>query len=621
MDEKIVPFKLLRDLKNGVDKKGDFGECSEKQAKEWEAKGVIEIINSKHKDDIYSNKEFVTEEPEEKKEENPNQEIEEVIKEITRPELILPKEGKSISKFAEEVVDLLKDKNIIFSRPELKTIVEVGEIKIKDKNDNEKIITGFVDMKPKKFVTLLEQYANVGIEKVILNEKTMKVYTKFKSKSLGIQVADIVLASDMLNEGLPQINRVFNIPLPIMYHNKLTFPKKGYDKRFGSWLNIDTPKINEDMELEDAKKLIEEVFKEFCFEADNYEKNKTMAIAGLLTPFLRGLYSNFNVRSPLFFYIGNRERTGKDYCAGVTGIVYEGEDIQDAPISTGEKYGNNNEELRKKYTGALIEGRTRMHFSNCKGHIENSVFENILTNPNWRDRIMKVNTNIAMPNEMDYSLSGNAGITYTRDLAERSRFIKLFYASENINERVFKKDLHVWVKENRSEIISALYALVKNWVNKGMIPGKLPFASFPEWAKICGGILETAGYDNPCEINKDNEDYGGDVEKDNMKQIFEIGYNEYPNEWVKKEKIIDIASNNDIYSLTLPIEKSKFMKDIRRYINRELSNIRIVADTHLKRTADHSYKFVKVGEKTTKLVGDNPTDEERVAFAEVNNEE
>jgi hypothetical protein len=51
-------------------------------------------------------------------------------------------------------------------------------------------------------------------------------------------------------------------------------------------------------------------YKEFCFKD---EQDKINAIAGLLTPYLRGLFKNFNTRTPLFFYMANRERAGKDY--------------------------------------------------------------------------------------------------------------------------------------------------------------------------------------------------------------------------------------------------------------------------------------------------------------------
>lgn len=532
---------------------------------------------------------------------------------INRPEISKPGSGRSISKFAEDVINVMKDKEVLFFRPNTNEIVEVGNIKMKDKNDEEKLISGFIELQPTRFITLLERYAKIGDE--FFSKKTGAF---FSESSMSKTTAEVVLASQIFQEKLPQITRIFKIPLPIMYKNQLTFPRLGYDERFNSWLSFDSPIITE-MNLEDAKKWITEIFKEFCFNQDNYDKNRVMAIAGLLTPFLRGLYSNFNVRAPLFIYIGNRERTGKDCCAGVTGIIYEGEDIQDSPISTGEKYTNENEELRKKFTGALISGRNRMHFSNCKGHIQNSVFENILTNPVWRDRKMRVNDNIQISNEMDFSISGNAGITYTRDLAERSRFIKLFFAGENINERKFEREkLHVWVLKHRNEIISALYALVKNWVDKGSKPGTLPFTSFPEWASICGGIMESAGYNNPCVIDKSNDDYGGDIEKENMKQIYEICFEEHPNEWIKKEVIMNVVRKNEIYPVEQNIEKSKFMVRLRKYNGRELSEIRMVMDETLKRKADHSFKFVKIGEKVEKMSDEKISDEDRIEYAEEN---
>jgi len=533
-----------------------------------------------------------------------------IIENKNLPEIILPHEGKSISRFSLEIIELLKNKNVLFYRPRINEIVEVGNIKIKDKDGKEKIITGFLEIKPQRFVTLLEKFAIVGIE--TYNPKWKQF--EFKEKSILKSTAEIVLASQIVQEGLPQINRIFKVPIPIMYKGELTFPKKGYDPRFNSWLPFDAPEIK-DMNLGDAKELINEIFKEFCFNKENYQKNKDTAIAALLTPSLRGLYTEWNVRTPLICYLANRERAGKDCAAGVTSIIYEGEDIQDSPISTGEKYGNTNEELRKKYTGALMAGRTRMHFSNCKGDINNSVFENILTNPVWTDRKMTVNTILSLSNEMDFSLSGNAGITYTRDLAERSRFIKLFYAEENINERKFeRKDLHEWVKKNRSEILSALYALVKNWVDNGSKPGSLPFTSFPEWAGICGGIMEAAGYTNPCVIDKDNEDYGGDIEKDNMKQIFEICYEDFPNKWVQKEEIIRIVRENDIYPVEQNVEKSKFMINFRKYKGRVFSNIRLVIDDTLKKTTKHSFKFISTDEKIIK--NNIISDEDRMAYAE-----
>ena len=200
-----------------------------------------------------------------------------------------------------------------------------------------------------------------------------------------------------------------------MYEGKLTFPKKGFDERFNSWRPLNSPEIeNLEMSLEEAKKIIETIYSEFPFKT---EQDKTNAIAGLLTPFLRGLFKTFNTITPGVFYGGNRERTGKDYCAGINGIAHEGLAIEDNPISTGEKKGNDNDELRKKVTSAIMSGRKRMHFANNKGHINNAILEQLLTSNFWTDRILGSNDEIKIPKELDISLSGNVGITITPDLS------------------------------------------------------------------------------------------------------------------------------------------------------------------------------------------------------------
>ena len=37
-----------------------------------------------------------------------------------------------------------------------------------------------------------------------------------------------------------------------------------------------------------------------------------------------------------------------------------------------------------------------------------------------------------------------------------------------------------------------------------MPDGTHPFASYPEWARVCGGIMESAGYDSPCLPDKES---------------------------------------------------------------------------------------------------------------------
>jgi hypothetical protein len=505
----------------------------------------------------------------------------------------LPREGRLVSKFVSDISKILKDKDL-FYRVDAKEIVEIG--KLKAYKTKEIFYTGFISVKPHRLITSIEKYITpVNLTWVQKLKKEIAI-----EKSITSELANTILNSYILQQSLPQISRIFTIPIPILHNNELVFPKKGYDERFNSWLPYDSPEITKlDMELEEAKNILKNIFNEFCF------KNKQdyiNAIAGLLTPYLRGLFKSFNTRTPVFFYLGNRERVGKDYCAGITGIVYEGWALEEPPVSTSERMEtSSNEELRKKMLAAMINGRKRLHFSNNKGYVNNAVFEGIITAEKYSDRILGRNELLTFDNELDFSLSGNVGIGFTPDLANRCRFINLFLDIEDANSREFEKpNLHQWVKENRGLILSALFSLVKNWVDKKCPKGTIPFASFPEWAEICGGIMEAAGYDNPCKPDK--EVIGlVDSETADMKKLFELCYKKYPETWIKKTEIKAIIENqqdneNEIFSYLDFNDRgdaTKFGRKLSKNIGRIYSDIRLILKDIKSQSAYQEFMFTR----------------------------
>ncbi len=509
----------------------------------------------------------------------------------SKPQIVLPSRGKLTSEFAIEVADNLKNKKVLFYRQHTGEVVEVTKIKVR--KDGREFFTGFKMVPPNRFVTICEAYIDPVAEKY---DGISVVHSK---KSMTVDLAAVVLVSDQLRTAMPTIERIFTIPLPIIYNGVVTFPTKGYDSQFASWLSYDAPDItNPTMSLAEAKDVLLSVYKDFCFKS---RTDYHMSISALITPFLRGLFPSFNTRTPVFVYEGNRERVGKDYCAGITGIVHEGFDVQDPPISTSENAkSNHTEEFRKGVLSALIAGRKRLHYANNKGFINNAAFEAFITAQKYRDRILGKSETITLDNEVDISLSGNTGIGYTPDFANRSRFVRFFLDLEDANARTFERpNLHGWVAENRGLILSALYALVRNWMEKGQPPGSLPFASFPEWARICGGIMEAAGYENPCARDTEAALIGGDIESGDMKALFKACYDAHPETYIKKSKIseIVIAEGGDIFG-TFDLEKSKpdqsrFGRLLLKFIGRELGGIRMVVKDKAVRAARQEFRFTK----------------------------
>ena len=620
--KQIVRVEQLEDWNDGS-KKGTIKKYNLKDALIWEKEGAIKILDEiEEKEDEIEKNPYISKEDykrliaQGKKEEmdrlfeyailkfkeekihkgqikvleeyatayNPEIEEKEQGEEEGKKFIELPGNGVLISEFADKLAPVFKNKNLLFYREDLSSIVEI--------KNNE-----FKEVKSIRFITLMEKYFTPWIKRFKKIGGSFEVY-----HSISQITASAILASPNFEDGILKIERIFPVQIPIIYEGKLTFPKKGYDERFNSWTLPNSPEIKTDMPLEEAKQILYEIYNEFCFQS---KQDYTNAIAGLLTPNLRGLFSNFNVRTPLKGYLANRERAGKDFCAGINGIVYEGKYVEETPISTGEfNSSGTNDELRKKLMSAFIQGRRCLHFANNKGKLNSAILEGVLTNPIYSDRILGTNKMGVFSNEMDYSFSGNIGITLTPDLINRSVFIKLFLDIEDANDRDFENPLlHELVLDNRGNILAALYSLINNWIDKGSKPGSIPFASYPEWAKICGGIMEAADLGNPC-IRDDTISQGIalDPDSEEMKILFETMYEKYPDEWIDKKMIELLIRDPD--NTLMPFidwdkrsDQTKFGIKLNKNVDRLFSDIRLVVKDKTKRASRWDYKFTK--EKST----------------------
>lgn len=507
-----------------------------------------------------------------------------------KPKIEIPGNGRTQSNFAKEVGKHLSKENRIFFRSDLMEVVEIGKI---ERPDGQMVDKGFISLSnnPSRFITILENYFN-PYKEVHNNGSIFRI-----PKSITKSDSDVVINSPQMQNQLPLVERIFRTPFPIEHNGELTFPKRGYDKRFCSWLPDESPEIiDPEMSLDEAKKIIFYIFKEFCFKE---KKDFTNAVAALITPFLRGLFSKFSTRTPLFAYIANRERAGKDYLAGVRQIVFEGQSIEETPISSGEQNRNQNEELRKKILSTFKQGRKFFHSANNKGLIDNSVLEAILTSQVHSDRVLGSNQIATFSNELDFSLSGNIGISFTPDLTNRTKFINLFLDIEDANKRKFENpNLHQWVHENRERILSALYSMVKTWYEKGKPSGSHPFSSYPEWAEICGGVMEACGFENPCATDESGFNISLDSETEEMKQLFEYMYKRAGEKWLQKRAIVDNIRNSseDLFSYINwdnRSDQTKFGKRLEKFVGRFLSNIRLTVKDENVRASRREYMFTK----------------------------
>ena len=519
-----------------------------------------------------------------------NQTIGKAIGEDGKKAIILPGIDRPVGEFAAELAEYYAAQQTLFYRPETSEVVRISMIKVDDAGH---MILGLQPINENAFVTYLEWDFNLY---------TLDGRGERHIRSVQAQTAKLVLASvDQFRMRLPIVKRLLPVPIPRLINDKLRFPHEGYDPEFMSFVPEDAPQIKE-MPLEDARDLLlNKVYVEFAFKSP---QDRVNAIAHLLTPFCRGLFSRETIRSPLFMYIANREGAGKDCAAGIVTTTHEGEAAEDPPVTKAE--GGSDEEFRKKIVAAFRMGRSIIHSSNNKGYLNSAELEALVTKEVYRDRQLGSNTLLEFPNTLVVSLSANTGLTYPPDLQRRSVFINLFLDIEDPNSRVFKNpDLHGWVKAHRSEVLSALYALVHNWVEKGMPKSKQPFSSFPEWQAVVGGILEAAGIGTPMQNDVLNA-VGGDQETMSMRQLYLTAVELWGAKWIQKSEIFAELQNSEspMFGLFPYLNWEAHPESAKMSLGRLLSKYagRIFADIRMEeqKPPGHAsraqYRFSRVGD-------------------------
>ncbi len=534
-----------------------------------------------------------------------------------RIEIELPREGRLISDFCKECGEILKTKNRLFFKQDTKKIVEIitNNENVKEKYECFSIVG------PSRFITLIEEHIipivyveNKEIKEqikeqkkiikdlkkiesdekqVIIPSKKIRMEYIAKPKSLSSEQAKTILASEEFEKMLPKIERIFKSPIPIIYEGKLTFPKKGYDERFNSWLSYDTPNIETSLSLGEATGIIKDILKDFSFRSKQDFSN---AVAAILTPHIKGLLPKFTTRSPMFGYMGNRPGVGKGYLAALTSLIMEGIHINQPPVSTSDRKTDNSEELRKKITSAMIAGILFYVTDNNKGHMDSPVLEAAITSEKWEDRLLGENISVVLNNELIYGFTGNINLTLSPDLQRRTKIIYLHSEVENIDSRKFSRpNLHEWVVNNRGLILSAIYTLIRNWFEKGCLKSKLEYNGFPEWGRICGGIMETAGYTSPCNPDE-GLIIGTDPETEDMKTLFETAYETYGEKWITKQQLQDLIFMTDAFTyidFSKRSDQISFGKKLSRFVGRDLSNIFLTIKDPKMRASRQEFMFTK----------------------------
>lgn len=504
-----------------------------------------------------------------------------------RPCVELPRIGRPAGAFASEVGAFIQSHKRWFLRSD--RVVEPRPLRCGDGLT----VLSFAELGTAEVCTAIEDFLETGTV----------VRGFWEPTSMNEAVGRMLLGSPRFKRHLDPISRVCQVQLPAIWDGKLICIQSGYDARFQTFTRPDAPKLNR-IDFQQAKQLIDQALLGFPWKS---QQDLTHAIARLLTPFCRCLMG-FSARPPLWFFEANRPRAGKDYLNGIAQIIYYGFPFEDARLNF------DGEEVRKRITTALVCGRTAMHFANCRGRIDQAALEQAVTAKFWADRLLGSNDEVQLANEIEFSLSANVGIRFTPDFEPRIRKIRLSYPQEDANSRKFPiPDLHGWVLQNRAALLSAFGALVRNWCNSGRPDGPTAFTSFPEWGRIVGGIMHAAGFPDPCLPHDSTDDGTGDDLTAAMRRLFSFGYAGYPDQWISKQQLYDLISENAdddaigyFGDLNERSDQTRFGRHLQSFVDRVLNGILLQRRIPPKseRTDRASYRFSKPTAPPRDLGGD-----------------
>ena len=512
-----------------------------------------------------------------------------------RPRIPLPGLDREDSEFASEVAEVISPKEVWFNKAD--RVVAVRLLRFSEQAQS----LGFQMVEPIEARTSIEDHVQTGI--VQLDRDSGQPV--FSARTMTRECAAGLLAAPQLRRKLPEIIRILDFPLPIrLPGGEIAHPKPGYDARFRIYTDPAAPELRR-MSRDEAFDWIKQAHLGFGFRD---QQSLVHAIARLITPYCRGLMG-WDGRFPLWHFSGNRPRAGKDYLAGVTQIVYEGRSIEDAPLE------RESEETRKRITAALMSGRRMLHFANCQGHIQDAAFIGAITSKTFGARNLgstDARSDLTLPNEIEFSISANIGLTFRPDVEPRTRRITLEFPEDNSNGREFPNpELHDWVRQHRQDILSAIHSLVALWVEAGCPAGKRPFNSFPEWATVLGGVLGFHHLGDPCEPHADDGGLPADRQTEAMRMLFVIGYAAHADKWIGKAQIYEIIESNaetEAFSwfgdLAEKGTKHRLGKDLRQFKDRELDGILLLIDDHADKSQQHRFQFTKRNSARSNVLGD-----------------
>jgi hypothetical protein len=298
---------------------------------------------------------------------------------------------------------------------------------------------------------------------------------------------------DLGHWGFPTIKGIINSPTMRPDGSLLTSP--GYDKETQLWYkssgDIELPVIPEQPTKEDAEaalKLLVDLLAGFPFMEDN-GISKAVAIAGLMTPVLRGAFEF----APLFLILAPEPGSGKSYLVQTNGTLATGR----APVPVPMTEDKN--EMDKRLSAVAFGAKPILHLNNLDFDLESSLLNQMITEGIVEIRPFGKNDQTITCDCRGTTIFANGNnVRIVGDLVRRTLTARLDAKSETPETRQFKFDPVDYVKADRGKYLAAVFTIVRGYMAAGCPKMEAsPLAGFDSWTRIVRLPLIWLGMTDP----------------------------------------------------------------------------------------------------------------------------
>ncbi|HEY1982710.1 MAG TPA: hypothetical protein VGH13_21735, partial [Xanthobacteraceae bacterium] len=293
---------------------------------------------------------------------------------------------------------------------------------------------------------------------------------------------------------------------PIMRRDGSLFDMPGYDDESQLWYkpgaDIELPVITRRptrQQALDALGTIRHLLSEFPFVDEGTEGSgplsESVAIAGLMTPVLRGAFDH----APCFLFLAPESGTGKTYLVTTISTIATGRQ----PMAIAGCA--NREEMEKRLSATAFAAMPITSLNNLDFNLESALLNQMITESPVGIRLFGRNDQMIPCDCRGMTIFANGNnIAVVGDLVRRTLTAHIDSGKEDPERREFKLNPVKMVKVDRGKYLATVYTIVRAYIEAGEPDMDVkPLGGFEGWSRMVRNPLIWLGLPDPVDSMKD----------------------------------------------------------------------------------------------------------------------